>query len=553
LNQSQSSESQKNLISEQNEQLQMLAMKSQYLIQCEIIEQSRDGIMVTDGNGNIEMWNKGLEILTGINRCDAIGLPAWQVQMQLIPDKLKTPEMIEQVKAGVKNILESKQEWKGQESEQEIQCAGGKHKFVQTSSFIIKQDSTLRLGTIIRDMTQCKLVEAQEKLRAKEHQAFNGLAELYRGQDIEQDKLLQKFVDNLPTSWQFPEIACASLVLDYKEFHTQNFGESAWKQSAPVEVYGSIVGSLQVGYLEERPVEDEGPFLKEERALINALGRRLAVIIEQKQAEGKLVENYKKLNISYQKEKHLRQELQEEAQARGMFIDILAHELRTPLTRLLVCSGMLQDTLGSSDADIQKRLIQNLHNGTQSLAQRLEELLDLGKFSRGIFTLQKQPVNLKELVNKTAARFKPQVEQQSRQLNLEIQDNLPEIEADPARLEQVLANLLSNAVQYSPKYTTIILKVGKAADNIVIEVQDEGKGLTPEEQKKLFDPYHRVQQDTQKYPGIGLGLAICKQIVEAHGGSIGIESKLDRGTCFSLKIPVKIRLEDKNETSSGGR
>ena len=457
------------------------------------------------------------------------------------------------MKAGVKNILESKQEWKGQESEQEIQCAGGKHKFVQTSSFIIKQDSTLRLGTIIRDMTQCKLVEAQEKLRAKEHQAFNGLAELYRGQDIEQDKLLQKFVDNLPTSWQFPEIACASLVLDYKEFHTQNFGESAWKQSAPVEVYGSIVGSLQVGYLEERPVEDEGPFLKEERALINALGRRLAVIIEQKQAEGKLVENYKKLNISYQKEKHLRQELQEEAQARGMFIDILAHELRTPLTRLLVCSGMLQDTLGSSDADIQKRLIQNLHNGTQSLAQRLEELLDLGKFSRGIFTLQKQPVNLKELVNKTAARFKPQVEQQSRQLNLEIQDNLPEIEADPARLEQVLANLLSNAVQYSPKYTTIILKVGKAADNIVIEVQDEGKGLTPEEQKKLFDPYHRVQQDTQKYPGIGLGLAICKQIVEAHGGSIGIESKLDRGTCFSLKIPVKIRLEDKNETSSGGR
>ena len=540
MNQSQSSESQKNPISEQNEQLQMLAMKSQYLILCEIIEQSRDGIMVTDGNGNIEMWNKGLEILTGINRRDAIGLPAWQVQMQLIPDKLKTPEMIEQVKAGVKNILESKQEWKGQESEQEIQCAGGKHKFVQTSSFIIKQDSTLRLGTIIRDMTQCKLVEAQEKLRAKEHQAFNGLAELYRGQDIEQDKLLQKFVDNLPTSWQFPEIACASLVLDYKEFHTQNFGESAWKQSAPVEVYGSIVGSLQVGYLEERPVEDEGPFLKEERALINALGRRLAVIIEQKQAEGKLVENYKKLNISYQKEKHLRQELQEEAQARGMFIDILAHELRTPLTRLLVCSGMLQDTLGSSDADIQKRLIQNLHNGTQSLAQRLEELLDLGKFSRGIFTLQKQPVNLKELVNKTAARFKPQVEQQSSQLNLEIQDNLPEIEADPARLEQVLANLLSNAVQYSPKYTTIILKVGKAADNIVIEVQDEGKGLTPEEQKKLFDPYHRVQQDTQKYPGIGLGLAICKQIVEAHGGSIGIESKLDKGTCFSLKIPVKI-------------
>jgi len=396
---------------------------------------------------------------------------------------------------------------------------------------------------ILSNMTQRKEVEAQERLRGKEHQAFNGLAELYRGQDIDQDKLLQDFVDILPGSWQYPEITYARLVLGNKEFHTENYRESAWQQSAPVKVHGAIVGSLQTGYLEERPDEIEGPFLKEERALINALAERLAVVIEQKRAD-------RNLHTAYVEEKLLRQELQEEAQARGMFIDILAHELRTPLTPVAVCSAMLQETLGFADAALQKRLIQTLFKGTQSLTQRLEELLELGKLSRGTFTLRQQMVDITGLVTKTAALFKPLVEQQARQLILEIQDNLPEIEADPARLEQVLSTLLSNALKYSPKNTTITLKAGKMERYVVIEVVDEGTGLTPDEQKKLFDPYHRVMQDTQKYSGIGLGLAISKQIVEAHGGSIRVESHSDHNTCFRVEIPLK-KLEDKNETAAG--
>ena len=269
-------------------------------------------------------------------------------------------------------------------------------------------------------------------------------------------------------------------------------------------------------------------------------------ITERKQAE-------EKLEHSYQKEKEQRQELQEEARARGMFIDILAHEIRTPLTPLVACSAILQETLGSPDAAMQKKLVDTLFNGAQSLKQRLEELLDMGQLSRGTFILHKKAIDVADLVSKTAAQFKPLAEQQSRQFILEIQDGLPVIEADPVRLEQVISNLLSNSVKYSPINSTITLKVSNSEHHIIIEVQDEGKGIAPAEQKKLFDPYHRVMQDTQKYPGIGLGLAICKQIVEAHGGRIGIESLADQNTCFRVEIPVKIGLEDQNETSSGGR
>ena len=286
----------------------------------------------------------------------------------------------------------------------------------------------------------------------------------------------------------------------------------------------------------------------------NGKARRMVGIIqditERKVPDDRLKESLEKLNHSYAIEKQQRQELQEEAQARGMFIDILAHELRTPLTPVAVCSAMLQETLGFADAALQKRLIQTLFKGTQSLTQRLEELLDLGKLSRGTFTLRQQMVNVTGLVTKTAALFKPLVEQQARQLILEIQDNLPEIEADPARLEQVLSTLLSNALKYSPKNTTITLKAGKMERYVVIEVVDEGTGLTPDEQKKLFDPYHRVMQDTQKYSGIGLGLAISKLITEAHGGSMLIESLPNKNTCFRLKIPIK-GLEGNNETAAG--
>jgi signal transduction histidine kinase len=117
-------------------------------------------------------------------------------------------------------------------------------------------------------------------------------------------------------------------------------------------------------------------------------------------------------------------------------------------------------------------------------------------------------------------------------------DDLPKADVDPSRLEQVILNLLSNASKFSPQNTVITVKVAVTADGLLIEVKDNGIGITVEEQQRLFQPYHRVEQDRQKFPGIGLGLAVAKQIVEAHGGKIRLTSTPNQGSTFSVLIPL---------------
>jgi PAS domain S-box-containing protein len=256
-------------------------------------------------------------------------------------------------------------------------------------------------------------------------------------------------------------------------------------------------------------------------------------ITERKQMEDRIIE-------LYEKEKRQREELQEEASARGMFIDVLAHELRTPLTPILASTGMLNDLLGVSEDSLLKKLCANISNGAEILAHRLEELLDVARYSRGVFHLNRSPVNLRTFIHESLLRFKPTLDQRHQYLITSVSDTLPMALVDSSRMEQVIINLLSNASKFSLEKGNIYFNASYQEEILNIEVRDEGIGITNEEQRRLFQPYHRVEQDRQKFPGIGLGLAVSKQIVEAHGGKISVESQLGRGSTFSLSIPLKV-------------
>jgi PAS domain S-box-containing protein len=261
------------------------------------------------------------------------------------------------------------------------------------------------------------------------------------------------------------------------------------------------------------------------------------VIVGRDMTERHLME--KKIIDLYEKEKAQRLELQEEAETRGLFIDILAHELRTPLTPILVSSALLDEVLSSEADSIPKRLSANIKNGSQTLAARLEELLDLARYSRGTFNLNVKPTNMNKFLEEVVMRFKPTLENPEQCLVLDIPADLSIAYIDPSRLEQVLVNLLSNASKYSVDGGRIVLSVKNHLERILISVKDEGIGISPEDQTNLFKPYHRVQQDRQKYPGLGLGLAVCKQIVEAHHGKIWVTSQPDAGSTFNVEIPLR--------------
>jgi signal transduction histidine kinase len=166
-------------------------------------------------------------------------------------------------------------------------------------------------------------------------------------------------------------------------------------------------------------------------------------------------------------------------------------------------------------------------------------LLELARYSRGSFKLNLQPIHVKSFLEEVIARFTPSIEERSQHLTIAIADQLPVIELDPSRLEQVLVNLLSNASKFTPHAGHIEFRAFLQDGALQVEVQDDGIGISPEDQKSLFKPYYIVDQDRKKYPGLGLGLTVCKQIVEAHGGVIRVASQPGQGSTFSFNIPLR--------------
>lgn len=301
--------------------------------------------------------------------------------------------------------------------------------------------------------------------------------------------------------------------------------------SVPVIVHDKIVAVVGVANKESEYDQSD---VRQLTLLLDSTWR----LVESRRLDEERRQAVQKLEDSYRNEKRQRKELQEEARARGLFIDVLAHELRTPLTPILASSGMLMDILKDSSG-VEKKLILNLYNSANNMTHRLEELLDLARYARGTFTLNLYPVALTPYLSDVVERFLPIVEQNRQCLNLEVADGLPVAQIDASRLEQVILNLLSNASKYSPENSEIGFRAAIENGNLRIDVRDQGIGIAFEDQEQLFQPYHRVEQDRQKFPGIGLGLAVARQIVEAHGGVIWVISQPGEGSTFSLHIPVR--------------
>lgn len=241
----------------------------------------------------------------------------------------------------------------------------------------------------------------------------------------------------------------------------------------------------------------------------------------------------------YQKEKEIREELEKEAKARGYFVDVLGHELKTPLTPLLLAIDILKDKIDSAMNPLQGRLISTAADSVKLLTARLDELLDLARFARGTFKLQKQVFDVQQYLEQVISRFKPMLDARQQDIVVDIASDIEHINADPFRLEQVITNLLSNAGKYSEEGDEIGFRARIRGGNLEVEVEDQGIGITEEEQGRLFEPYHRVEQDRQRFVGLGLGLAVSRQIIEAHGGRLSVISQIGHGSIFKFTIPIE--------------
>jgi PAS domain S-box-containing protein len=269
------------------------------------------------------------------------------------------------------------------------------------------------------------------------------------------------------------------------------------------------------------------PMLDEKGDLIGFRGTGTD-ITERKNMEARIEE-------LYQSEKVHRQTLQEEAEVKNIFIDVLAHELRNSLTSVVVSSDILHETPVLSD-EMRNKLVKNISEGAKLLAKRLDELLDLARYSKGTLELKLQTIDVWEFIEQVVSRYKLNFEKRNQTLVFEIGGGLKLFKLDKSRVEQVIINLLSNAGKYSPEGSEIIMKAKVENSGLLIEVSDKGVGISLEDQNNLFQPYYRVGKN-KGIPGVGLGLAVSKKIIEAHGGQISITSQLGQGSTFSINIP----------------
>ncbi|MCP4610620.1 MAG: PAS domain S-box protein, partial [Planctomycetes bacterium] len=229
--------------------------------------------------------------------------------------------------------------------------------------------------------------------------------------------------------------------------------------------------------------------------------------------------------------------LEELDQLRTALLASVSHELRTPLTSIKGLASTLVQPDVEWDAETQKDFLKNIVQESDKLNHIVSDLLEMSLLEAGIMKIEKTDTRISAIVKQVDNELRNITQMHSLEIN--IPPNIPKIHVDEIRIGEVITNLVSNATSYSEEGSKISLEAMQTHSNIVVSVTDEGIGVPPEYQDKVFDRFYRLESGvSRRRGGSGLGLAICKGIVERHGGQISIESKLGEGSKFSFSIPI---------------
>lgn len=243
-----------------------------------------------------------------------------------------------------------------------------------------------------------------------------------------------------------------------------------------------------------------------------------------------------KLEEAYEKERKARQDLEAEVRRRVEFTRALVHELKTPLTPIMSSSELLTSGLKQEPW---LSVARNILRGAGNLNRRIDDLLDVARGEIGRLRIRPARLNVMRMLQQIGGEMMAVAAANGQTLVIELPQYLPPVWGDEDRLRQIVLNLLINATKFTPEGGKIILRARDTGPYIVFQVQDTGRGILPEDQKTLFQAYHRQANDQENLSGLGLGLYLCKLLVELHGGKIWAESEPGKGTAFSFSIPVQ--------------
>jgi signal transduction histidine kinase len=354
--------------------------------------------------------------------------------------------------------------------------------------------------------------------RVKELTCLYGIAELSGRPDASVQAILQGIAGLLPPAWQYPDITTARVTLDGRSHATPGFREGVGSaQRSELVVNGQSRGFVEVVYNREKPVLDEGPFLKEERNLIDTIARHVSVVIERREAS--------------EEQARLQEQLRhaDRLATIGQLAAGVAHEINEPLGSIL---GFAQ--LAGKHPALPEEVGRDLARIVDSSMRAREIIRKLMTFARQT-PPSKNSVDLNELIGDGLTFFEARCAKAGVELVRELDPHLPSVTADSAQINQVIVNLVVNALQAMPRGGTLEVRTRASRGGVELLVSDTGEGMSAEVLGKIFLPFFTTKDVKE---GTGLGLSVVHGIVTAHGGSIDVESRPGRGSTFRLRLPA---------------
>jgi len=358
--------------------------------------------------------------------------------------------------------------------------------------------------------------QVQLRERVKELMCLYGIAKIVEQGSLSMREILQKIVMLLPQTWLYPEIASARIILDDQTYATPNYKDGVHKQTAKIIMGNLQKGIVEVTYSEEKPELDEGPFLKEERSLIDTVAREIVFIIE-------------RTEIAEDKER-LQEQLRhaDRLATIGQLSAGVAHELNEPMGSILGFAQLIQKDPGLSDQakiDIEKIMRASLH--------AREVIKKLMLFARQM-PPQKTRVNLNQIVKDGLYFLESRCAKEGIKVVRQLFPTLPDVTADQSQITQVLVNTVVNAIQAMPNGGKLTIRTFTSDKFVSLVVEDTGVGMGKNIKSRIFQPFFTTKDVGV---GTGLGLSVVYGIVTSHGGSIDVDSKVGQGTKIKIKLP----------------
>jgi signal transduction histidine kinase/DNA-binding response OmpR family regulator len=238
-----------------------------------------------------------------------------------------------------------------------------------------------------------------------------------------------------------------------------------------------------------------------------------------------------------------KEEAERASKFKDRFLSTMSHELRTPLNAVMGFSDLLADKRYGELNERQQRYVSHINTGGRHLLKLINDILDLSKIEAGRLEISREDLSVDNMFGEVVSALRPLAEKKAQTLSCHAEPGL-RVHADATRFKQVLMNLVGNAIKFTPEGGHIELGAQQAVREVRLKVRDNGPGIPPEDQRRIFEAFYRLRNSGEGTEGTGLGLAITESLVKLQGGSLGLESTPGDGSCFYFSLPMAKALQE---------